>query len=255
MSSSNLGRGAGDFLPARAAYINAVKIKSLEHLLAALRHNLRETKDVKHRDGTIDGRRSHMNVRLKGVSSSEKGRVEFNRLRELAEANQKRKPRKDAVVAIEVVVSWPYPELADPEDYFWLAFDWCFNFYDGCLILSAVVHRDEACPHLHYILIPFVKNWFRGSDLFGNRARLTQMQDSFYTGVAKRFGLARPRSSKGMNSTKRKNVTEQVLDVLKQNPSEMKLPDVGVCLRELINADPIRLANALRIDRDKDLDK
>lgn len=255
MSSSNLGRWARDFLPARAAFVNATKIKTLGQLLAALRHNLREVKDAKHRDGTIDESRSHLNTRLAGVFSSEEGEREFKRLCELAALNQKRKHPSNCVEAIEVAISWPYEDFPDPEDYFWQAFDWCFKFYDGCRVLSAVVHRDESAPHMHYILIPIVRGWFRGSDLFGDKPRLRQMQESFYTEVAKRFGLARPEPREGMGAPERKQVAEKVLDVLKQDHSKIKDPDVRLCLKELIKADPIRLANALRIDKDKDKDK
>src|SRR5207245_6185490 len=48
--------------------------------------------------------------------------------------------------------------------------------YFAVPVLSAVVHVDEAAPHMHVLLLPLLNGRMQGSDLVGSRSRLRAMQ-------------------------------------------------------------------------------
>jgi hypothetical protein len=100
------------------------------------------------------------------------------------------KPRKDAVMGIEIVFSLP-PELSiDDKAYFSDCTAWTGAYFGGVQnILSADIHRDEAAPHCHVLLLPLIDGRLNGSGLVGNKQKLMAMQTQFHQGVAARYGL------------------------------------------------------------------
>lgn len=55
-------------------------------------------------------------------------------------------------------------------------------------IISAVVHMDEKTPHMHLTFVPLTEdNRLSAKEIIGNRKKLTQWQDKFWTHMVKKF--------------------------------------------------------------------
>ena len=101
------------------------------------------------------------------------------------------KTRKDAVMGIECVFSLPPDHSLDEVAYFTDCTAWAGSYFAGAEILSADIHRDEAAPHRHALILPLVDGRMVGSDLFGGKPKLAFMTKHFHENVASRYGLGR----------------------------------------------------------------
>lgn len=105
--------------------------------------------------------------------------------------------RKDAVKMIDVIFTSDSDFFADktPEQirtYFHTCLDFARRRWGVENIVSAIVHLDEKTPHLHLNFIPLTKDGrLSAKDILGGKKELQQLQDDFYTEIAKQFGLER----------------------------------------------------------------
>lgn len=131
-----------------------------------------------------------------GLVDAVKTRIERAEMlrKEVAEAEGRKMPkkrRKDAVLAVEVVLS-ASPEFFRPER------PWEAGTYDperlaawrdaslawlkgryGENLVSAVLHLDEATPHIQAVFVPLTEDHrLSASDLVGGREELRRFQDS-----------------------------------------------------------------------------
>ncbi|WP_176550687.1 plasmid recombination protein, partial [Tenacibaculum discolor] len=91
---------------------------------------------------------------------------------------------------LELVFSLPPNHQVDDRAYFSACVKWAAKAFGGNQnILSADIHRDEAAPHCHVLILPLIEGRMVGSDLVGNRQKLLAMQSQFHTEVAARFGF------------------------------------------------------------------
>lgn len=72
----------------------------------------------------------------------------------------------------------------------------CYNFaakrYGEANIISAVVHKDEATPHLHLDFVPLTSDGrLSAKDVLGGRKDLQKLQDDFYAEVGQKWSLER----------------------------------------------------------------
>lgn len=81
-------------------------------------------------------------------------------------------------------------------------FNDCLNFYikeycqgDRSRIVNAVVHWDEATPHMHVSSVPLISNEcgtrLSARDIMGGRSEYRHRQTMFYEQVSKHYGLDR----------------------------------------------------------------
>lgn len=90
----------------------------------------------------------------------------------------------------------------------------CLNFHERTYgkVLNAVIHFDEAVPHLAVASVPLVtdENGTRLSarEIMGNRADYRRRQDQFYEEVGKPRGMARGESHDPENTRKNLSVQE-----------------------------------------------
>lgn len=123
-----------------------------------------------------------------------------------------RKVRKDAVTAVEYVITASSPAFKSEklnDGYFQKALKWVAERHGQANIIQAVVHRDERTPHLHVLVVPIhqktakythkstkettersvnaldAKHWFHGKEA------MQEMQDSFFEAVGSPYGLTR----------------------------------------------------------------
>lgn len=230
-----------------SAFLSLAKLRGAGIVLSAARHNLREIQAELGADSHINIACSCLNQRLAGpATAADVDELARNALRDAGVV----KLRKDAVRAVEIVVSLPAGMRGDPSGFFVDALEWVRRFFD-VPVLSAVVHLDEAAPHMHVLLLPLQDGRMIGSALVGNRGRLLSMQSTFFDAVARKHGLSRPRTEKRLGYAAREKAARQVLDCLQAHPERLQLPDVCTALKQLVATNPEQLVAALGLELPK----
>jgi hypothetical protein len=155
-------------------------------LLEAARHNLREIQAELGASGHINPRRMANNVTLAGPATAAQVQAMAD---ELLAAVGTSKLKRDHVQAIEVVFSLPPEAPVEPLAYFSRCLAW-LRLAVPLPVLLATVHRDEAAPHMHALLLP-VKDGKHVGGALNTRPNLKQLRESFFTRVAGPAGLKR----------------------------------------------------------------
>lgn len=163
------------------AIMRIQKIKSMQALAEREKHNIRR-KTVLSADGS-------KNITVEG-STGLVSRVKS--LEKQIDANNKRKTRKDAIRAIEVLFTSDkaFFKKVDYEQYFAECKKWLVNTFGEFNILQICCHLDEECPHLHCILTTVKEGKFNYSGYINGRQDLRALQDSFFAQV-EHLGLER----------------------------------------------------------------
>ncbi|WP_158677390.1 plasmid recombination protein [Chromobacterium vaccinii] len=193
------------------AYLSAHGIngkKQNQTLQTVAAHNTREIQaELRGGPGArIDPSRVHLNRTLAGPETAEEIVASHARILEMFGAQPK---RKDQITLIEVVAD-PGQQLENPMAFFEAAKDWLVCWYD-CPLLHAVVHYDEAAPHMHCLLVPVRDGRLQGDAIMGKRGDLARMQRDFQATVCKRFGIDPPPK---MSAAERKRASLQIIDAL-----------------------------------------
>lgn len=173
------------------AFLSLSKLSGNGRILQAARHNLRALPPEVDRAGSIAPARSHLNECLHGPPTPEVIAIQAKALISAALGNKK--PRKDAVLCVEVVFSLPATHrLPDDRQYFERCWRWAADEFGGMEnILSVVVHRDEAMPHCHLLVLPLLNGRLNASKMLGYKAAFAERQTRFHEQVAHSFGLGR----------------------------------------------------------------
>lgn len=175
-------------------------------------HDMRD-KGVSHTNEDIDFERSHLNYDLHNQSPPNF----TDKINErIAELNLKRAVRKDANIMAQLFVSatpdWLHSKTAEQQrQYFQDAYDWACNRYGKENVISAIVHMDEATPHMHINLVPVADGRVSYEALFNERKRgdLTKLQDDFYSHNQSRgYGLERGEIQTDEGKTKHKKTLD-----------------------------------------------
>jgi hypothetical protein len=172
---------------------------------AAVAHNHRTSKVEK---CNIDAAYTPLNqvLKLEGTVAE--------RLVEKLKVLTTKKVRKDAVVAVELVLS-ASPEWFDglakdrtqlhehPKFQEWVkaTMTWAREEF-GKTILDMSLHMDESSPHMHVLAVPLTKDGRLCAKEITARAEMTRRQDT-YAEAMKSFGLSRGDPAK---ETKRKHI-------------------------------------------------
>ena len=150
------------------------------------KHNERVKTEYKS-NPDIDPERSHLNYHL--VTSKDNYRKEV--LDRIARAGARM--RKDSVVMQDCFVG-ATPEwirAKSPEEqreYFKNAVRFFEDHFGKENIISAVVHMDEATPHMHLCFVPLTRDGRLSSkELIGGPKGLTKLQDQFYVHMQNRY--------------------------------------------------------------------
>jgi hypothetical protein len=217
------------------------RVKGAGSVKAAARHNLREI--AAERGGAIDPTLTGQNVVLFGPSNADDVSADAESL--LAQTGP-RTLRKDAVRAVEIVVSLPASTNTTLQDQvFRDSVDWAERYF-GAPLLSAVVHRDESMPHCHLLILPLVGGRMIGSKLVGYKGKLRAMLSDFDKRVGEPNGLAAPVE---LGSATRRRMIEQAFSVLQANSGLQE--DVLSALLRPHEADPLPLMEALHLSNPK----
>jgi hypothetical protein len=185
--------------------------KAIVHVAA--RHNLREIAAEVGAGEHIDPARIADNAVLRGANTA--GGVSRTAKALMDDAGIGRL-RKDAVRALEIIFSLPPDTTVDQSRYFDEATRWAEQHF-GVAVLSSIVHRDEAAPHCHVLMLPLANGRMVGSDLLGGKAKLSAMQTDFHEKVGRAHGLARQPLQKRYSAAVRAAAIELAFDVLDAN--------------------------------------
>ena len=225
-------------------FLRLKKLKGSGIIAAAARHNRRAIQAEVGASASIDATRSGLNETLQGPPTAD-GVAQLASVR-LRDAGI-RKLRKNAVVGLEIIFSLPVGSGLDDRRYFADCAAWAArNFGGEDNILSVDVHRDEAAPHCHALILPMIDGKMVGSDMVGNRPKLLQMQQDFHRDVAAKYGL-RKAPARLAGATKQR-AASTVLGRLQAAADGAVSSVAWATIRDAIERDPAPFLAAMAIE-------
>ena len=153
--------------------------------------------------------------------------------------------RKDYTQAIELLVSLAPNSAIHDGDYFRRCLAWAEEQFGVENILSADIHRDEAAPHCHILILPMGGGRYQGSKLL-SRPRLAELRVSFAKGVAAAFGLKPPPGK--LDGVARVQAAQTVLDHLESTQDAILGSLLWLEVKQDIERDPARFLARLGIE-------
>lgn len=217
----------------------------------AARHNLRENAVELGADSHIDATRIRDNINLRGPNTAAGVVSEAKSL--MVEAGVT-KLRKNAVMALELLIMLPAEANISPREYFERATVWAERHF-AVPVLSSVVHLDEAAPHCHVLLLPLVKGKMNGSDLHGGKTKLWAMQASFHEEVSSHYGFVRPTPQKRLGASARAAAMSLLHECFQTNTS-IDDSAIDVLLKpHANNPEPLLQALGMSIPPNKKVEK
>lgn len=224
-----------------AAFLRLQKLTGSGIIGKAARHNRRVIQAELGASSHIDATRSRLNVTLMGPSTAEE-------VAQLAKDKITKagitKPRKDAVIGVELVFSLPTDHGRDVIAYFTACAHWAGEKFGGLdNVVSADIHLDEAQDHAHVLLVPLIDGKLNGSNAVGNKRKLSELQANFFKDVSAQFGFSKPRAR--LSGHSKTQTARQVLDKLRQDPAAKSA--AWAVIRDSVERDPMPYALALGI--------
>ena len=168
------------------AIMRIEKIKSVVAGNARLRHNRRETKCVTSNPG-------RKNICLIFSDQMRKDRTRsFRQI--FRDRTRGQKPRKNAVMALEVVLTFSPGAVPEEQLKDWAQDNatWLRKTFGNDNIIDCQLHRDEKNFHLQTILIPIDERGKLNARAFvgGTRQRMSELQTD-YAKAMEKYGLKR----------------------------------------------------------------
>lgn len=156
----------------------------------------------------IDPQRTHLNYHL----VLPEGRYREKTLARIEEVGAKR--RKDSVVLQDAFVSaspdWIRQKpIEEQRKYFEHVFDFFCDRFGKDNILSAVIHMDEATPHMHLVFVPITSEGRLSSKtIIGGPKGMEKLQDDFHAHMVREY----PDLTRGISKkiTHRKHISPQM---------------------------------------------
>ena len=188
--------------------LRAEKLTSFGSIIGSAKHTFREIPTP-----NADASRTHLNKTF--------GAQDAAAVRAAIEARLPAKRRKDAVLAIEYLVTaspeWFRTAPAKQQNaYFGAAVRWLEARHGKANIVCVNMQLDETSPHLVAYVVPLTADGrLSAKDFLGGRKVLTQMQTDFAEKIGKPVGLQR-----GVEGSKATHTTaKQYAAALQKNPT------------------------------------
>lgn len=155
-------------------------------ILGIQKHNQREGENSKNKD--IDSTRTMLNYDFVNED-----KIKYHEeIKKMTATRVKRKIRNDAVLVAEFFVS-ASPEYMhamsqdEQRKYFEASLDHIAGKYGQQNILYAVVHNDEATPHMHVGFVPITDDRrLAAKEFFHGKTKIRRIQDDFHNYMNKR---------------------------------------------------------------------
>jgi hypothetical protein len=119
----------------------------------------------------------------------------------------------------------------------------------NCPVAHAIIHFDEADPHMHVIMVPIVGKFLPASKVLGFKGISRDRAINLYETVAKQFGLAHPVRLTG---AEKKRVAEMTIKVCEKLGYRKILGRMWQPLIMAIRSRPEPFMEALRISSSKE---
>ena len=155
-------------------------------ILGIQKHNQREGGNSKNKD--IDSTRTMLNYDFVNED-----KIKYHEeIKKMTATRVKRKIRNDAVLVAEFFVSASpeYMRAMSPDEqrkYFEASLDHIAGKYGQQNILYAVVHNDEATPHMHVGFVPITDDRrLAAKEYFHGKTKIRRIQDDFHNYMNKR---------------------------------------------------------------------
>ncbi|WP_182007524.1 MobV family relaxase [Priestia aryabhattai] len=222
-------------------------------ILGIQKHNQREGENSKNKD--IDSNRTMLNYDFVNED-----KIKYHEeIKKMTATRVKRKIRNDAVLVAEFFVSASpeYMHAMSPDEqrkYFEASLDHIAGKYGQQNILYAVVHNDEATPHMHVGFVPITEDRrLAAKEYFHGKTKIRRIQDDFHNYMNKRgYEIERGEPSelehKSVHEFK-KQEREKELKHLQQlvahKEKELQQMDNLV---ELKSAPPVEIRSEIRIE-------
>lgn len=228
------------------AFFRLKKLKGDGKILLAARHNRRAIQAEVGSAGHIDASHSCENETLYGPPTPE----EVARLaRNFMDAAGAKKRRKDQVMGLEILFCLPRDHLVDERSFFLDCVHWVGDRYGGAQnILSADIHRDEAAPHCHVLLLPLANGKLVGSDMVGGPQKLAAAHAAFYSAVSSRYGFRK--APKRLFGAAKASLATTVTRELQGNSDAVLRSAIWPAIRDAIESDPLPFGLALGLEID-----
>lgn len=163
---------------ANYAIMRCKKLTGMGNVASALQHCYRERETP-----NANAERTPENY----CSVSESTDQAMGRVRELLPE----KRRKDAVLAVEYVMTaspewWKEATPRQQAEFFARSEQWLENKYGKDRVVAAVVHRDEATPHLSAFVVPLTQDGrLSAKEFIGGRSKMRDDQSTYAESVKK----------------------------------------------------------------------
>lgn len=227
--------------------------KGVGAALMMARHNKREIQAELGADGHIDATKSKLNFCLLGLQNAAAVSARWHSIADTPAASGAL--QKNSVTVIEALFSLPAKlprtrpngEPFDAPAYFKACLEWVTQRFVGGLrsnIIGADVHLDEAHPHMHVLLAPFVGGRWCASEILGNRTRTKEHQASFNASVAVLHGL---KGAPAMGKKDRERMGRAVVDALVAAGHPVTCGPLWPAFKELVQESPLRLAQEMGV--------
>ena len=232
---------------ANSLFFRAEKIKPARKVLNALRHNKRTIQAELGAFGHIDASKISLNYCLEGCADPEQGyRSTLEAIEEYNES-MPAKMRHDAVIAAELVFSFPATRKdINDKEFFPDCLIWCKKEYPEHPMISADVHLDEANPHMHVLIGCVLPDQLLGSKSFGYGTYFKMRNFRFFDDVAKRYGLEVPHNS--LSNKDRTKLCQHIFYKLQATNDPMLKSKCFNSVRKAIQRDPILFATDLGVE-------
>jgi Plasmid recombination enzyme len=220
--------------------LRIAKLKGANKIETAAKHNLREIAAEIGDYGNINGRRSIQNYILCGANTAAEVASDTQSL--MDEAGIK-KPRKDAVLALEILISLRLNSTIDTKSFFSDSLAWAKGYFRAPVV-SAVAHFDENAPHCHILIVPLVNGRMNGSRLMGYKKKLHSMQLDFNRKVGEHHGLTYQAHTKRQEASILHTACQTILEAIKAHPERLNEPALSDALMDAFsfNSDDLVLA-------------
>lgn len=223
------------------AVLLAGTLTGREIVLKAASHNKRAIPAERRAGSRIDATRSHLNECVGGLSTPADIAAQARKMMAAAGIT---KPRKNAVLGLEFIVSLSADHRINDRALFTDAAHWIAARFGGAgNLLSADIHRDESAPHMHVLILPLIDGKLRGSAALGDISKLKALHRDFYADVCARHGLQK-RTEALRGDAKARGVAA-VLAALENRSDPVLRSSIWFAVRAAIERDARPFADAL----------
>jgi hypothetical protein len=156
--------------------------------------------------------------------------------------------RADKGYAIEWLFSVTHGFECDFIKLYAKCLEWLKTQHPACPIAYAIIHFDEAWPHMHVVMVPIEGSHLPASDILGYKGISRQRTQDLYEQVGKYFGLSYGMNLKG---AAKKNASDSVIKELQKRGYEER---VGLLWEPICSAvharpEPFFEASGIRIEQ------